>query len=63
MGNSIGIRVLEQDKRDEIRIGAAFPAPDLETAEKNIIAAYDKNSKGAADSNPGAKIITNESPL
>lgn len=46
MENSIRIRILQQDKKDEIRIGAAFSVPNLGTAEKNIIAAYDKKFEG-----------------
>ncbi len=55
MENSIRIRVLQQDKKDEIRIGAAFPVPNLETAEKNIIAAYDKKFEGCGGFKSGCK--------
>ncbi len=45
MNNPIYIRVLQHDKNDQIRIGEAFPATDLEQVEKNIIAQYEaKNS-------------------
>mgnify|MGYP000016760627 FL=1 len=41
MNNPIYIRVLQYDKNDQIRIGEAFPATDLEQVEKNIIAQYE----------------------
>ena len=41
MNNPIYIRVLQHDKNDQIRIGEAFPATDLEQVEKNIIAQYE----------------------
>lgn len=41
MNNPIYIRVLQHDKNDQIRIGEAFPATDLNKAEKDIIAQYE----------------------
>lgn len=41
MNNTIYIRVLQHDKNDQIRIGEAFPATDLNKAEKDIIAQYE----------------------
>ena len=41
MSNPIYIRVLQHDKNDQIRIGEAFPATDLNKAEKDIIAQYE----------------------
>lgn len=43
MNNTIYIRVLQHDKNDQIRIGEAFPATDLNKAEKDIIAQYEAN--------------------
>ena len=41
MNTTIYIRVLQHDKNDQIRIGEAFPATDLNKAEKDIIAQYE----------------------
>lgn len=41
MNNPIYIRVLQHDNNDQIRIGEAFPATDLDKAEKDITAQYE----------------------
>ena len=46
MNNTIYIRVLQHDKNDQIRIGEAFPATDLNKAEKDIIAQYEAKCAG-----------------
>lgn len=50
MNNPIYIRVLQHDKNDQIRIGEAFPATDLEQVEKNIIAQLKQKQLGVAAS-------------
>lgn len=47
MNNTIYIRVLQHDKNDQIRIGEAFPATDLNKAEKDIIAQSKQSALGA----------------
>ena len=50
MNDTIYIRVLQHDKNDQIRIGEAFPAPDLNKAEKDIIAQYEQSALGVVAS-------------
>lgn len=44
MEDLIYIRVLQHDTEDQIRIGNAYPVTDLDKAEKNIVALYEKRT-------------------
>lgn len=39
----INIRILQHDTEDQIRIGVAYPVTDLDKAEKDVIAGYEKD--------------------
>ena len=44
MEDLIYIRVLQHDTEDQIRIGNAYPVTDLDKAENNIVALYEKRT-------------------
>lgn len=44
MGNLIYIRILQHDTEDQIRIGNSYPINDLDKAEENIVALYEKDT-------------------
>lgn len=62
MKDLIYIRVLQHDTEDQIRIGNAYPVTDLDKAENNIVALYEKRPPGAAVSRPLVSNITNALP-
>lgn len=59
MNNTIYIRVLQHDKNDQIRIGEAFPATDLNKAEKDIIAQYEAKCAWCGGFKAACRNITN----
>lgn len=62
MEDLIYIRVLQHDTEDQIRIGNAYPVTDLDKAEKNIVALYEKEPPGAAVSKLLVSNITSVLP-
>lgn len=44
MSDLINIRILQHDTEDQIRIGNAYPVTDLDRAERNIVALYEKDT-------------------